>query len=124
MKHFLDRNPGLLSRIAFHVEFEDYSTEELCDITKLMLVKKKMKITNQAMKKLRTVYENARVHNDYGNGRFVRKTIEEAEMNIAERLLQLDESKITSEMLTTIVEADIPDLEYKKTEKIKIGFAC
>lgn len=36
MKRFLDRNPGMLSRIAFHVEFEDYSVDELCDITRLM----------------------------------------------------------------------------------------
>ncbi len=26
-------NPGMLSRIAFHIEFDDYSTKELCEIT-------------------------------------------------------------------------------------------
>lgn len=49
MQQFLDRNPGMLSRIAFHVEFEDYSTHELCEITRLMLSRKQMMITDAAM---------------------------------------------------------------------------
>lgn len=125
MKHFLDRNPGLLSRIAFQVEFEDYSTEELCEITKLMLKRKQMKITDQAMKKLRQIYESVKESNDFGNGRFVRKTIEEAEMNLAERLLKVGESEITEELLTMIEEEDIPDVETKsKHEAKRIGFCA
>ena len=31
---------------------------------------------------------------------------------------------ITKLMLTTIEEADIPDLEFVKAESIKIGFEC
>lgn len=122
MKHFLDKNPGLLSRIAFQVEFEDYSVDELCDITKLMLERKQMKITNQAMEKLRIDYENVKEQSDYGNGRFVRKMIEEAEMNLAERLLQLEEAKITLELLTTIEEVDVPDIGKQTHERFKIGF--
>lgn len=125
MKRFLDRNPGLLSRIAFQVEFEDYSTEELCEITKLMLKRKQMKITDQAMKKLRLIYESVKESNDFGNGRFVRKTIEEAEMNLAERLLKMDESKITEELLTVIEEEDIPDVATKSKHEVKrIGFCA
>ncbi|MEE1101318.1 MAG: AAA family ATPase [Agathobacter sp.] len=125
MKHFLDKNPGLISRIAFQVEFEDYDTEELCEITKLMLNKKQMRITNQAMKKLTLIYDSVKESNDFGNGRFVRKTIEEAEMNLAERLLKGDESKITEEVLTLIEEEDIPDVEiYGKQEVKRIGFCA
>lgn len=125
MKRFLDRNPGLLSRIAFQVEFEDYSTEELCEITKLMLKRKQMKITDQAMKKLRLIYESVKESNDFGNGRFVRKTIEEAEMNLAERLLKMDESMITEELLTVIEEEDISDVETKSKHEVKrIGFCA
>ena len=38
-------------------------------------------------------------------------------MNLAERLLQFDESEITEELLTTIEECDIPKMQEKKIEK-------
>lgn len=124
MKQFLDRNPGLLSRIAFQVEFEDYTMDELCEITKLMLSRKQMTITEAAMEKLKTHFERVLGSNDYGNGRFVRKTLEEAEMNLAERALQLKETDLTTAVLTTIEECDIPEMIKKDAgKKQTIGFA-
>ena len=62
--------------------------------------------------------------NDYGNGRFVRKMIEEAEMNLARRVLQLKESELTTEVLTMVEETDIPKVVAKETgKKQKLGFA-
>ena len=122
MRRFLDRNPGMSSRIAFHVEFEDYSVSELCDITGLMLAEKQMKITDAAMEKLRHIYETARENSDFGNGRFVRKMLEEAEMNLAVRVQQTDESLLTEEVLTTIEASDIPEPELGRTQEKKIGF--
>lgn len=124
MRQFLDRNPGMLSRIAFQVEFEDYSTDELCDITKLMVSQKQMTITDEAMNKLRQIFDIVCEESDYGNGRFVRKTLEEAEMNLAERILQLKESEITTELITTIEECDIPALSSRKKTIRRMGFAC
>lgn len=121
----LDRNSGMLSRIAFRIEFEDYSLDELCEITKLMLRQKQMMITDAAMDKLRSNYENAMQSNDYGNGRFVRKMLEEAEMNLAERILKLGDMGISNEIITTIEEADIcAYTNIEKKEERKIGFAC
>lgn len=124
MHQFLDRNPGMLSRIAFQVEFKDYTTNELCDIMKLMVSEKQMKITDAAMNKLRKNFNIIRGENDYGNGRFVRKTLEEAEMNLAERVLKFKESEITTELITTIEECDIPKLSTKNKTIRHIGFAC
>ena len=124
MHRFLDRNPGMLSRIAFQVEFKDYTTNELCDIMKLMVSEKQMKITDAAMNKLRKNFNIIRGENDYGNGRFVRKTLEEAEMNLAERILKFKESEITTELITTIEECDIPKLSTKNNTIRHIGFAC
>ena len=124
MKEFLDRNPGMMSRIAFRLHFEDYTVDELCDITKLMVSNKEMSITDKAMDKLRQQYETVYRRNDYGNGRYVRKVLEEAEMNLAERLLKLDENEITTELVTTIEECDIPELEEDSIEEeFHMGFA-
>lgn len=125
MKAFLDRNPGMRSRIAFSVEFDDYTVEELCEITKLMLSRKQMTITEAGMKKLKKNFESVKESRDYGNGRFARKMLEEAEMNLAERICQMDETEITTEVLTTIEESDIPEIPTEMKRQIKkIGFAC
>jgi replication-associated recombination protein RarA len=125
MKEFLDRNPGMKSRIAFQVQFEDYTVDELVDITKLMVSDKNMTITENAIEKLRRNFEIVNKSNDYGNGRYVRKMVEEAEMNLAERLLKYDETDITDELLITIEAEDIPEVNYRDTfSKPRIGFAC
>ena len=123
MADFLERNPGMKSRIAFNVGFEDYSTDELCEITKLMLSKKHMAVTAEAMDKIRSNCDAAKVSPDYGNGRYIRKLLEEAEMNMAARISGLPEDRLTDELITTIDACDIPEFKQKKTEH-KIGFAC
>ena len=102
MEKLLKRNPGLSSRIAFKVKFEDYSVDEPLSITRLMVSNLCMTITEEALKKLESIYEKARTKEGYGNGRFVRKILEEANMNIADRLCGLAPDEITEEMLTVI----------------------
>ena len=125
MERFLERNPGMRSRIAFHVEFDDYSTDELCEITTLMAGRKGLTVTDAAMKKLRDSYDAAKNEADYGNGRFVRKMLEEAEMNMAVRLMEagtLDDSTVP---VTTIEECDIPEMQQRKSAEIKrIGYVA
>ena len=127
MEEFLDRNPGMRSRIAFYVEFDDYSTEELCDITRFMAHKKGLKLTDAAMSKLRAIYDTARKQKGYGNGRFVRKMLEEAEMNLAERVMRSEDADFSTESITTLDECDIPEFSLHDTDRAgrrRIGFAC
>jgi len=130
MQQFLDRNPGMRSRIAFQVAFDDYSIDELCAMTKLMLSRKHMTATEAAMEKLRRNYESVHGSRDYGNGRFVRKMLEEAEMNLSERLTEMMASDdgtedLTVEQMTTLEACDIPEVAKKVTnQKRKIGFAA
>ena len=124
MKEFLERNPGMASRIAFYIDFEDYSVDELCDITRLMVKRKKIKITDTAMTKLKEDYEQAVKQPDYGNGRYVRNILEEAEMNLAMRIFAQGDPDISTEALTTIEACDIPDnkKERLRDKKQPIGF--
>ena len=123
MENFLQRNPGLRSRIAFHVPFADYNTEELCEIARLMGKSKGICFDAGAQEKLLTVFEDARKRSDFGNGRFVRNVLEKAKMNQASRLLEYDFDAITTEEIKTIRAVDItPPPEASKEVKRTIGF--
>ncbi len=125
MEGFLNKNPGLRSRIAFHIPFEDYSVNELCDIAKLIASEKKLTLSPNAESKLATVFEAACKNADFGNGRFARNILEKAKMAQANRLMKMDFDMITDKDLTTIIADDIEMPKEKTEEKeIKIGFSA
>ena len=124
METFLQKNPGLRSRIAFHVPFADYNTEELCQIAQLMGKRKGVEFEPAAMEKLKLAFEDARKQNDFGNGRYVRNLLEQAKMNQASRLLDYDFDAITTKEIRTIKAEDIMIPEVKTQPKRTIGFAC
>ena len=123
MEGFLNKNPGLRSRIAFHIPFEDYNSKELCDIAKLIASDKGVKLSNNAINKLEKVFDSAVLSEDFGNGRYVRNIIEKAKMAQANRLVSMELDKVTDEDITTLYEADIEALDTSKTNQIRrIGF--
>lgn len=125
MEVFLNKNPGLRSRIAFHIPFADYSTEELCDIARMIGESKGVSFTDGAMEKLFALFDDARRESDFGNGRYVRNIIEISKMNHASRLLGDGAVTFTMEELTRIEDVDIETPLNKKASKINsIGFAC
>lgn len=124
MEEFIERNPGLRSRIAFHVRFDDYDAGELCDIAKMIGEKKGVRFSGAAMERLHGVFERARRVSDFGNGRYARNVVELAEMNLASRLVSEDGAKLTKAQLTTIDAQDIeaPALKHAGDMR-RIGFA-
>ncbi len=124
MEQFLDRNPGLRSRIAFHVPFDDYDSDELCDIARLTAKKDGLKLTDDAYEKLHGIFDTARLENDFGNGRYVRNILDKAKMTQATRLIELDPDSVCKEDLITICAEDIemPEVCLKNT-KHPIGFS-
>lgn len=123
MEKFLQKNPGLRSRIAFHVPFYDYDTESLCSIANLIANQKGLNLTEEACEKLAGIFENVRTERDFGNGRYVRNIIEKAKMAQATRLLAMDFDSICSKDITTIRAEDIeqPVIGVKKEQR-RIGF--
>ena len=122
METFLKRNPGLRSRIAYHVPFNDYTVEELCDIAEIMASKKNITISEDARSKLKDVFETAVLDDDFGNGRYVRNIIEKSRMAQANRLLKKDYNDISNEDIETIVAEDIEMPINMKQVKKQIGF--
>jgi len=125
METFLQKNPGLRSRIAWHVPFEDYTPDELCDIARLIAKQKGLTLSQSACDKLGGIFGDAVAVKDFGNGRFVRNTIEKAKMAQATRLISMDYDSIRQEDITTICAEDIevPCLPHRP-KKNRIGFCA
>ena len=122
MEGFLSKNPGLRSRIAFHVPFADYNRDELCKIADMISRKNGMRLDKDAYDKLEKVFDAAKANEDFGNGRYVRNIFEQAKMNQASRLLEMDFESITTEEITTIMADDIVIPAAAKPQKRRIGF--
>lgn len=123
MEGFLQKNPGLRSRIAFHVPFADYSTEELCEISRHIGRAKGMSIDDGAIDKLKILFDTARLQGDFGNGRYVRNVFEQAKMNQASRLMECDLDTIGDREISTIMADDIAVPSVAKINiQRKIGF--
>lgn len=124
MEEFLQKNPGLRSRIAYHVPFADYSVEELCSIAALTARKKGLHLDDQAQEKLASVFETARRQGDFGNGRYVRNILEKAKMAQATRLLTQDYESLTQKEITTLRAEDIEMPEIAAPARPRIGFSA
>lgn len=124
MEEFLQKNPGLRSRIAYHVPFADYSVEELCSIAALTARKKGLHLDDQAQEKLASVFETARRQGDFGNGRYVRNILEKAKMAQAARLLTQDYESLTQKEITTLCAEDIEMPEIATPARPRIGFSA
>ena len=122
MEEFLNKNPGLRSRIAHHIHFEDYSLEELSEIARHIAKEKELVIDDDAMNKVRDIIENNMSQKDFGNGRFVRNLIERAKVAHNSRLVHLDYDDVTVDDVKTIRAEDIETPEvYTQTARV-IGF--
>lgn len=126
MKSFLDRNEGLLSRISFHLNFPDYSADELVDILKLMAENRGYKLDDYVLCECRKIFVKASKKDNFGNGRFVRNLLEQAEMKQAQRLFKLSNGKkISKEELIHMEVSDFTGAlsEIYKKNRSKIGFS-
>lgn len=108
MDEFLDVNAGLKSRFPNIIKFEDYSTEELMEISGMLFKSKGYEIDSLAKDKLKDILDIVRLEAQFGNGRYVRNLYEKAVNNQAMRLST--DMDLTKEDLTTIVDTDIERL--------------
>lgn len=93
MKAFLNKNEGLKSRIAFHVNFPDYGADELLDILTLMADKKGFELSPEVKDKCRNIFASVCQQKDFGNGRFARNLLEQALLKQSQRLIAENEGK-------------------------------
>jgi AAA+ superfamily predicted ATPase len=123
MEELLQKNPGLRSRIGFHVRFDDYSPEELLQITELMARNKGYNLAADVAGKLMPIYREAVRTVDFGNGRFVRNMLEQAMMRQAGRLVHGNLDKISDGDLKLLRASDFEAPEVLGQARRLVGFA-
>mgnify|MGYP000867685918 FL=1 len=126
MEAFLATNEGLRSRIAFHVDFPDYTPAELAEILRLIARKKGCTLTEEIVAHCRKRFEAVCRKPDFGNGRFVRNVFEQALMRQAQRLCTLREGQtLAKEDLRqlTIEDFDVAALQAVPSSPSPVGFS-
>ena len=102
MKQFLDSNPGLRSRFAREIEFRDYSTSELVEITRAMAATAEYTLADGVNDVLMVIFDKAHRDAAFGNGRYARNLFEQAINRQALRLADGDIAELDREQLATL----------------------
>ncbi|AOY78410.1 AAA family ATPase [Clostridium formicaceticum] len=111
MEGFLNINPGLKSRFPIHIDFKDYSIEELVEIAESMVDERQYTISRPAKAKLYNILASKRRSDERyaGNARLVRNLIEKSIRRHAVRLKK--QSFCTREDLMILKKEDFMDGE-------------
>lgn len=103
MQNFLNLNSGIVSRIGYTLEFDDYSTEELIQIFESMIKKAGFNVTKKAILKVESIIEEYKDTKNFGNARFIRNLYEKSVIKHAANTKGVKNKKI----IKTIDEDDI-----------------
>ncbi len=107
MDTFFHSNPGMRSRIAHHIDFPDYSAEELQAIAKLMLAEQNYRLSEDATKALLEYIHRRKTMEHFANARSVRNALDRARLRQANRLFANTKKSLKKIDLMTIEAEDI-----------------
>ncbi len=106
MDTFFQSNPGISSRIAHHLDFPDYTLDELLVIAHLMLAEQMYRFSPEALQAFEA-YLKRRMHQPrFANARSVRNALDRARLRQANRLFAKG-GRISKTDLMTIEAEDI-----------------
>ncbi len=87
MDVFFESNPGMQSRIAHHIDFPDYTLDELLAITSRMLESQHYTLSDGAGAAFRELLEKRMSMPRFANARSVRNALERCRLRQADRLV-------------------------------------
>jgi probable Rubsico expression protein CbbX len=87
METFFASNPGMSSRIAHHLEFPDYTLDELVAIGDLMLRSQRYRLSGETAVVFRDYLARRMTQSRFANARSVRNALERARLRHANRLV-------------------------------------
>jgi len=103
MQDFLNSNSGIVSRIGYTLEFDDYTEDELIEIFKQMVTKAGFILSDDAIERAREIIREYKTSENFGNARFVRNLYEKSVIKHASNT----EGKKQKKILKTITAKDI-----------------
>ena len=106
MDAFYESNPGLSSRVANHVDFPDYSPEELLTIARTMISEQQYRFTPEAESVLLDYIRLRQTQPQFANARSIRNAIDRARMRQANRMFNAGSRALTKADLVTIEAED------------------
>jgi hypothetical protein len=106
MDAFFHSNPGLHSRIAHHLDFPDYSLDELMDIAELMARQQMYRFDDQSRAAFREYLDLRISQPHFANARSVRNAIDRMKLRQAIRLIERGGS-VAKEELARLDAADV-----------------
>jgi probable Rubsico expression protein CbbX len=107
MERFFQSNPGMSSRIAHHVDFPDYTPEELLQIAGLMLEKMQYRLSPEGEAALVEYIALRRAQPNFANARSIRNALDRARLRQASRLVADPAGPLTRQALMSIEAADV-----------------
>jgi probable Rubsico expression protein CbbX len=109
MDKFYESNPGLSSRIANHVDFPDYSVDELLEIARRMLEEQQYRLTPDAITVLAQYIEQRKKMPLFANARSIKNALDRARMRQANRIFASHDKDevLTKKDLVTLQSNDI-----------------
>jgi probable Rubsico expression protein CbbX len=106
MDTFFQSNPGFHSRVAHHIDFPDYSLDELVRIAELMVEQQQYKFDDGSRTAFREYLELRLAQPHFANARSVRNAIDRAKLRQANRLL-VQGGRVPRDELARIDESDV-----------------
>ncbi|MGH7686525.1 MAG: CbbX protein [Candidatus Dormibacteria bacterium] len=107
METFFQSNPGMGSRIAHHIDFPDYTLDELLEIGDLMLQQQRYELSPKAKQAFHDLIEIRMTRPRFANARSVRNSLERARLRQASRLVSGEQGVLSKQDLMRIEEPDI-----------------
>lgn len=107
MDRFFESNPGFRSRIAHHIDFPDYSDEELLAIATKMLDHQNYRLDDPAIQAMAAYIAKRRAQPHFANARSIRNALDRARLRQANRLFETAKGPLDAAALSTIAIEDI-----------------
>ena len=107
MDKFFNSNPGMRSRIAHHVDFPDYTPDELLAIAKLMLAQQNYRFSAEGEKAFAEYIPLRMKMDHFANARSIRNALDRSRLRQANRLFATKGRNLTRNDLITIEAEDI-----------------